>query len=131
MNDIACMDSHPFGVGPRQTKHAFELRVFRQNPGNLGFLAAHDVGHRFDLFDTGKDKHAQSRIARIGTTDLVESDRLARRLPIGNFDPTLARADHATGNHRRATVWREPIAGQRQQGRLETGSIQFRHALIR
>ena len=83
-------DPRPFGMGAGQAQHAVEIGIRRQNPGNLGFLAAHHIG-RAGLFQAGHEAAPTGARRCVGTEPCcpersahrAPSDRAPRASPAG------------------------------------------------
>jgi hypothetical protein len=95
-----------------------------QEPGDLGFLAAHDVG---DVAvggeaDAGDDPHLQA----VGSADhgrmAVERFDSDRAVGIGRLAPAVLAADHAASEQRRARMRLQPVADEPSQRLLELGA---------
>ena len=127
-DDLAGGDVHPFGVGAGQAGDAVEAGLAGEEAGDLGLLAAHDVG-RGVLAQAGQDADGE---ARVGRRRAGEGGRAggAGHGGVGRLDPGAAGAGHAADDDVGAPAGREPgvdeargaRARRRRGARLEAPS---------
>jgi hypothetical protein len=127
-DDLAGAEMRPFRMGAGQAGDAVEAGLAREQPGDLGLLAAHHVGGAV-LPEPVQDMDAQAGVAGRGAGEGRVAARRGGHGGIGRLDPALARADHAAGDHVDG-FGAEPGADQVDERGLEAVAVERAHAAV-